>query len=88
MASQGEVCFNSTLVRLRPSKEAFAALIFNKFQFYISSIKTISTKTFFHGTNKFQFYISSIKTEAATGYSLVVGMFQFYISSIKTHEGL
>ena len=80
----GKVCFNSTLVQLKGGESTGFHSMGKKFQFYLSSIKSIRKFLGFIVAVKFQFYLSSIKSPFSVVTKQVDGMFQFYLSSIKS----
>ena len=55
------ICFNSTLVQLKDADHFRFSQWEKKFQFYLSSIKSLSTERWFECLHMFQFYLSSIK---------------------------
>ena len=79
----GKVCFNSTLVQLKGGESTGFHSMGKKFQFYLSSIKRLTTFAGDFPTKKFQFYLSSIKRVVPHENCVDRKMFQFYLSSIK-----
>ena len=57
----------------------------NKFQFYLSSIKSRFMPEKINHNIMFQFYLSSIKSCRFHKSMRVMTVFQFYLSSIKSH---
>ena len=75
--------FNSTIVRLKDAS-SLERIIFIRFQFYDSTIKSMFENGFECGFSIFQFYDSTIKSD---GEVMTVGTpaeFQFYDSTIKS----
>ena len=58
-----EKCFNSTLVQLKGISTSLFFWDILQFQFYLSSIKRLTTFAGDFPTKKFQFYLSSIKRD-------------------------
>ena len=56
------MCFNSTLVQLKAYIALFDSSNVSKFQFYLSSIKSLYGRENHNDRNTFQFYLSSIKS--------------------------
>ena len=79
-------CFNSTLVQLKVSGKRFCHGRSSSFQFYLSSIKSLSTIKNRLAEYKFQFYLSSIKSIKSTSATTQEQLFQFYLSSIKSGQ--
>ena len=55
----------------------------NKFQFYLSSIKSRFMPEKINHNIMFQFYLSSIKRLLTLAIFIIAKKFQFYLSSIK-----
>ena len=83
MGSFPSMSFNSTLVQLKVSILVVLSVRYEQFQFYLSSIKRITSNFIYICREKFQFYLSSIKRWESNPYVFVYELFQFYLSSIK-----
>ena len=76
--------FNSTLVQLKAKLGMRCSIPENKFQFYLSSIKSFAPKQLASALSPFQFYLSSIKRNFSRFLKQFIKKFQFYLSSIKS----
>ena len=81
-----EKCFNSTLVQLKADYGNLCRDKLHRFQFYLSSIKSLTKKLNTLNRVLFQFYLSSIKSRIQTMGYLPRFLFQFYLSSIKSQK--
>ena len=80
------ICFNSTIVRLKGRVDRLGRLQPDLFQFYDSTIKRFLRREGHNGQKGFQFYDSTIKSKHLRDAITKGVMFQFYDSTIKRNS--